>query len=58
VSKVTEELDFMWPERILDYYRQLEERYAYEKDVILLEKMITIAVVLKLQGLYVKGVDI
>jgi hypothetical protein len=53
MSKVTEELDFLWRERLLEYYnalRQLNTEGA-------LDEMATIEAILKLQGLHVKGID-
>lgn len=50
MSQVTEELNFMWRERLSDYYEECRESGASES-------MEAIRTVLKLQGLTVKGIE-
>jgi hypothetical protein len=50
MSKVTEELDFMWERRLLEYYHEMRELHDYEG-------IETMEHILKHLGLTVKGIE-
>jgi hypothetical protein len=50
MSKVTEELDFLWQQRLSDLYNEMIAYYDYEGTEL-------IKTILKIQGLSVKGIE-
>ena len=51
MSKVTEELDFLWRQRLVDWYNELMIIHDFEGAEY-------IVLTLKLQGLTVKGIEL